>query len=199
LSNELLRYYQDTAKMDIYTNFTKKLYQYTKSYLSPRKVRGDICSVDEIQPGVFCITSTSQERQDTAEPTTNVEVLREWGCSWLWKHMSIKGGTEWIAQAITVRLLVAVTDGSDIRQLYPHSCSAAFILLECSHGRGQLIGLFKEESKAANAYRGELLGLMAIHIILVSVNWVHKSLSGSATVVSDCLGALQRVMHLPPY
>ena len=161
-------------------------------------VRGDICSVDEIQPGVFCITSTSWERQDTAKPTTYVEVLPEWGCSWLWKHMSIKGGTEWIVQAITARSLVAVTDGLYIQQLYLHSCLAAFIL-ECSHGRGRLIGLFKDESKAANAYRGELLGLMVIHLILVSINWVHKSLSGSAKVVSDCLGALQQVTHLPPY
>jgi hypothetical protein len=87
--------------------------------------------------------------------------------------MSIKGGTDWIAQAITAGSLVAITDGSYIRQIYPQLCSAAFVL-ECAHGRGQLIGLFKEASKAANAYRGELLGLMAIHLILVSVNWVHS-------------------------
>ncbi len=108
------------------------------------------------------------------------------------------GGTEWIAQAITAGSLVAVTDESYIRQLYPHLCLAAFVL-ECSYGRGQLVGLFKEASKAANGYRGELLGLMAIHLILVSINRVHKSLSGSAKVVSDCLGALQRVTYLPPY
>jgi hypothetical protein len=59
--------------------------------------------------------------------------------------------------------------------------------------------LFKEASKAANAYRGELLGLMAIRLILVSVNWVHNSLSRNVKVVSDCLGALQRVTYLPPY
>jgi hypothetical protein len=112
--------------------------------------------------------------------------------------MTIVGGTEWIAQAITAGSLVVVTDGLYIRQLYPHLCLAAFVL-ECSYGRGQLVGSFKEASKAANAYRGELLGLMAIHLILVSINRVHKSLSGSAKVVSDCLGALQRVTYLPPY
>jgi hypothetical protein len=136
--------------------------------------------------------------QDTVEPTTFLEVLREWGCSWLWEYMTIVGGTEWIAQAITAGSLVAITDRLYTRQLYPHLCSAAFIL-KCSYSRGRLIGLFKEASKAANAYRGELLGLMAIHLILVSVNRVHKSLSGSAKVVSDCLGALQRVTYLPPY
>ena len=128
---------------------------------------------------------------------TFLEVLREWGCSWLWERMTIIGGTEWIVQAITAGSLVAITDGLYTRQLYPHLCSAAFVL-ECSYGRGRLVGLFKEASKAAIAYRGELLGLMVIHLILVSVNWVHKSLSGSAKVVSDCLGALQWVTYLPP-
>jgi hypothetical protein len=85
-----------------------------------------------------------------------------------------------------------------IQQLDPRSCSSAFVL-ECTQGRGRLIGSFKEASRVANAYRGELLGLMAVHLILVSVNRVHKSLHGSIQVVSDCLGALQQVTYLPPY
>ena len=82
--------------------------------------------------------------------------------------------------------------------MHPQLCSAAFVL-ECAHGHGRLIGSFKEASKAANTYRGELLGLMAIHLILVSVNRVHKSLCGNVQVVSNCLGALQWVTYLPPY
>jgi hypothetical protein len=184
--------------MDIYKNTTKKLNRYTKSFPTPQVVRGDICLVNKIQPGVFRITSTAQEAQDPTKPTTFLEVLHKWGCSWLWEYMSGKGETDWIAQAIIARSLVAVMDGSNTRQIYPQLCSAAFVL-ECAHGRGQLIGLFNEASKAANAYRGELLGLMAIHLILVSVNRVHKSLCENVQVVSDCLGALQWVTYLPPY
>ncbi len=146
--------------------------------------------VDKIQPVDFCITSTAQEAQDPDKPTTFVDVLHEWGCCWLWEHMSIKGGTGWITQAITTGSLVAVTDGSYILQLDPRSCSSALVL-ECTQGRGRLTGSFKEESRTANAYRGELLGLMAVHLILVSMNRVHKSLRRSIQVVSDCLGALQ--------
>ncbi len=51
----------------------------------------------------------------------------------------------------------------------------------------------------ANAYQGELLVLMAIHLILLSANKIHGALVGSAEVVSDCLGALQQVTELPPY
>ncbi len=51
----------------------------------------------------------------------------------------------------------------------------------------------------ANAYRGELLGIMAIHLILLSVNKLHRDLSGNVEIVSDCLGVLKRVMHLLLY
>jgi hypothetical protein len=51
----------------------------------------------------------------------------------------------------------------------------------------------------ANAYRGELLGLMAIHLILLSINKLHRNLAASVEVVSDCLGALKRITYLPPY
>ncbi len=103
-----------------------------------------------------------------------------------------------MAQAIQDESLVAVTDGSYIKQLYPNICSAAFIL-ESRKGRGRIVGSFKEATAVANAYRGELLGLMAIHLLLVSINRMHASLSGSVKVVSDCLGALRCMVDLPPY
>ncbi len=80
----------------------------------------------------------------------------------------------------------------------PKLCSAAFVL-ECAKGREKIIGSFSESTLAANAYRVELLGLMAIHLLLVSVNRVHNTLVGSVEVVSNCLGALKRVVHLLPY
>jgi hypothetical protein len=40
---------------------------------------------------------------------------------------------------------------------------------------------------------------MAIHMILLSINKLHRDLAGSVKIVSDCLGALKRVAYLPPY
>ena len=93
---------------------------------------------------------------------------------------------------------MAVTDGSYIRELYPNLCSAAFVL-ECAKGRGQIVGSFSERLDMANAYQGELLGLMVIHLLLLSVNKIHPTLKGRVEIVSDCLGALNRVSYLPPY
>ncbi len=91
-----------------------------------------------------------------------------------------------------------MTDGSYIKELYPELCAAAFVL-ECTKGRGRMAGAFAEASAAANAYRWELLGLMAVHLLLLAVETVSPSLSGSATIYSDCLGTLGRVAKLPPY
>jgi hypothetical protein len=100
--------------------------------------------------------------------------------------MRVKGGMEWISEAIQDESLVAVRDGSYIIQLHPNLSSEAFVL-ECTKGRRKITGSFSESTLAANAYRGELFGLMAIHLLLLSVNRVHNTLVGSVEVVSDCL------------
>ena len=65
-----------------------------------------------------------------------------------------------------------MTNGLYTKELYPDLCSAAFVL-EYRKGRGKIFGSFPEQSVAAGAYRGELLGLMAIHLILLTVNKVN--------------------------
>ena len=91
---------------------------------------------------------------------------------------------------------MTVTDGSFIRELLPDFFSACLVL-ECTQGRVRIIVTFAENSVAANAYRGELLGLMAIHLSLLSVHRISHALQGSVKIYSDCLGELGRVVYLP--
>jgi hypothetical protein len=112
--------------------------------------------------------------------------------------MSVYGGVAWLDLAISTGTLVAVTDGLYIRDLYPNLCSTAFVL-ECSKGCRRVVASFLEALLVANAYRGELLGLIAIHLILLSINKIHQNLSRSVEIVLDCLGALKWVTYLPPY
>jgi hypothetical protein len=169
------------------------------SHTQPREQLPTVCSVQPTLEGDhWQLLSTAQLSVDTAEPATIFDVLKLWGNSWLWDSMNVSGGTDWIHLSINKGTLVAVTDGSYMRELYPHLCSAAFVL-ECGKGRGRITGSFSEGSAVANAYRGELLGLMAIHLLLLSVNKIHPQLKGMVEIVSDCLGALNRVAYLPPY
>ena len=48
-------------------------------------------------------------------------------------------------------------DGSYIKEMYTHMNSAAFVL-ECSKGRGRLMGSFVKHTPDAGSYCGELLG-----------------------------------------
>jgi hypothetical protein len=146
----------------------------------------------------FCLTSVAPIAIPNPAPTTFMEVINSWGNTWLWEHMTITGRVTWVEESIADGMLLAVMDGSYIRELFPNVCLAAFVP-ECSRGRGRIFGVFTEASCVTNAYRGELLGLMAIHLIILSVHKMNPKLSGSMEIVSDCLGALKRVTYLPPY
>ena len=130
-------------------------------------------------------------------PGTILEVLEEWGCMWMWRSLRVIGDEHWLEDAIEAGSCRAVTDGSYIKEQFPNICSAAFIL-ECKEGRGRIIGSFLEQTVAACAYRGELLGLMAVHLLLLAANKVRPGLAGSIEVHSDCVGALDKVSNLPP-
>jgi hypothetical protein len=74
------------------------------------------------------LTSTATLASKGSKPTLFLDVLHSWGNTWLWEHMSIHGGVEWLQHTILEGTLVAVTDGSYIRELYPNLCSAAFVI-----------------------------------------------------------------------
>jgi len=116
----------------------------------------------------------------------------------MWDNLAIMGDVDWIAVSIADNSCVVVTDGSYMKELYPYLNSAAFVL-ECSKGRGRLMGSFMDKTPNAGSYRSKLLGLMAIHLILRSLNEVFTDLQGSVHIYSDCLGALNKVENLPPY
>ena len=119
------------------------------------------------------LTSTPTQ----ATPSTFWEVIRGWGNTWMWDNLAITGNLDLIAASIADNSCVAVTDGLYMKDLYPYLNSAAFVL-ECSKGRGRLMGSFVENTPNAGSYHGELLGLMAIHHILQSLNEVSTDLWG---------------------
>ncbi len=152
--------------------------------------------MEQVSPGAWKVCSVAVSLARPEPATTFIDVLKGWGHTWLWDKLKVIGGTSWIANAIVKGTLVAVAEWSYIREQHADLWTAAFIL-ECTRHRGMLVGSFPEASKAANAYRGELLGLMAIHLLLLAVNTVSPELAGRVKIYSDCLGALVRTAELP--
>jgi hypothetical protein len=148
-------------------------------HFSHSQHRGQYDSVCSVKPTLegnhWRLLSTTQTAAVTPVPATILKVLELWGNTWLWENMSMSGETEWLHHSISDESLVAMTDCSYTRELYPNLCSAAFVL-ECNKGQGRIVGSFSERLAVANAYQGELLGLMAIHLLLLSVNKIYPTL-----------------------
>jgi hypothetical protein len=108
---------------------------------------GDLWTVEVTTDNEAIVKSYTTPPKGQETPSNFLEVLREWGCIWIWKDMKISNSTgegvsaqlwddgDWIRQAITDGSLMGATDGSYIRELCPQLSSAALIL-ECQKGRG---------------------------------------------------------------
>jgi hypothetical protein len=188
----------DSLTEDVFVS-GRKPNRFHYSHTQQHKEHNTVCSVESTLEGEhFRLTSIAPIAIPNPAQTTFMKVLNSWGNTWLWKHMTITGRVTLVEESIADGMLLAVTDGSYIRELFPNVCSAAFVL-ECSKGQGRIFGAFTEASCVVNAYRGELLGLMAIHLIILSVNKMNPKLSRSEEIVLECLGALKRVTYLPLY
>ncbi len=157
-----------------------------------------MCSVKSAALAVYSIVSVTAG-PPTPDPRLNFwSMIEEWGKTWMWENLTIRGEVLWLVEAITDNTLAAVTDSSYMKEIYPHINLASF-MFECSKGRGRLWGSFVEHTPDAGSYQGELLGLMTIHLILRGVNVVSTNLRGLVLILSNCLGALIKVKDLPPY
>ena len=99
----------------------------------------------------MAVDSTATMEEPQQPPETLLDVLEDWGCKWIWDSLVLTGDEGWLLETIEEGTCVAVTDGLYIRELFPDVCSAAFVL-ECSQGRGTIVGSLDEQSIKACAY-----------------------------------------------
>jgi hypothetical protein len=87
------------------------------------RMKEDYGFVKELRPGVWKVCLVAPLPVWPTPPATFLDVLRGWGHTWIWNEMKAVGGMDWLAQAISGGALIAVTDGSCIREHYPDLCS----------------------------------------------------------------------------
>ena len=83
----------------------------------------------------MAIVAKTDPPPSPSHPSTFLEVLEEWGSEWMWEKLQLQGENGWLEEAIRDNSLIAVTDGSYIKELFPNVNSAAFVLV-CSKGTG---------------------------------------------------------------
>jgi hypothetical protein len=164
----------------------------------PTVTQGVICSVKSVALGVWKVASQAPWYTPLPKPSNLNEVFERWGCTWLWDNLRWHGDAAWLPISIWKGDCIVVADGSFMPNVHKGLCATAFFF-ECKAGRGKLVGSFAEFSSSANVYRGELLGLMAVHLILRGVAELHPHLNGKITIYSDCKGALDKITNLPAH
>jgi hypothetical protein len=104
-------------------------------------MEGDVANVEEVMPGIWKVCSVAIHTICPVPPSNFINVLKGWGHTGIWNNLKRTGGMDWLAQAIAEGSLVAVTDGSYIREHHPDLCLAAFVL-ECTQKGGQMVSPF---------------------------------------------------------
>jgi hypothetical protein len=109
------------------------------------------------------------------------DILDSWGGQWMWESIqfdSIGPDMAWLSQSFRDRTLIGVADGSYDRKRAPRACGTGWILCD-RVSRHKLAGSFVEVSSSASSFRGEMLGLCAMHFLILALeeltSW-HKSL-----------------------
>ena len=157
--DQLLHYNHD-GTMDIYGKSTlpgHARYQarYSRNRVGQQRVvTGDVCTVEVIESSTtVSLKSYARPPKPPRLPESFLDVLAEWDFQWMWEweDLCLYGDDDWLEKSIADNSLIAVTDGSYIKEQYPNLNSAAFIF-ECTKGQGRLIGSFPEQTKYANAY-----------------------------------------------
>ena len=101
----------------------------------------------------------------------------------------IPDDTAWIADSMRDGTLLCVRDGSYDGKRAKHLFSAGWILF-CTESHRFLSGSLVEWSSSASNYRGELLGMLAIHLFLLAIEEYYGMPPASSNIHCDNKGAI---------
>ena len=107
----------------------------------------------------------------------------------MWKELIMEDDPDWIVEALERGSLHCVTDGSHNPKLAPHISGAAWVL-RCSHSNNELQGDFSEQSSMADSYRAEQLGMLAIHLLLLTAEEYYQRTLTDANIFCDNQGTI---------
>ncbi len=96
----------------------------------------------------------------------------------------------WMKRALEQGMAILATNGSYSHTRGPNVCGAGWVIT-CRKSRKILSGSFCEFSSSANAYQGEMLGLVALHTLVFQVCRYYHLLSAKGKIICDSKSALK--------
>jgi hypothetical protein len=97
------------------------------------------------------------------------DTLHAGGGHWMWDYVSDKESDPlWLKEALKQGMAILATDGSYSQTRGTHVSGAGWVIA-CQKMQRMLKGSFYKNSGDASPYRGELLGLVALHTIILQI------------------------------
>jgi hypothetical protein len=113
------------------------------------------------------------------------------GGVWMWDYIFDRlSNPSWMKKALEQGKVILATDGSYSRMRGPNVCGAGWVIA-CHKSRKILSGSFYKFSSSANAYQGEMLGLVALHTLVLQVCRYYHLLSAKGKIICDSKSALR--------
>jgi hypothetical protein len=133
---------------------------------------------------------------DRYEPIPNQHdlftLLNSWGGNWMWEHIKVFGKLDSVLAAIQDGSAIWCTDGSFDRVIQPTTSSSGWVIFD-PKTKHHLRGAFYEDSGPyASAYRGELLGLTALHLVASAIVELYGKPASQNTMYCDNQRALEK-------
>ena len=69
----------------------------------PTSNLGQYCTIREVSPAVIAVLSHTDPPPSPLKHDSFLDVLIEWGCTWMWDSMVLVGKDYWIEQDIANR------------------------------------------------------------------------------------------------
>ena len=117
------------------------------------------------------------------------EHLRSQGGEWMWDHVTGNQEMEWFHDALADGTAMMAADGSYSRDL-DRTLSGTGWAITCTRSKHLIKGSFFERSMSASSYRGELLGMVAIHALVATAAEVYNLRANKGSIHCDNMGAL---------
>lgn len=110
----------------------------------------------------------------------------------MWHNVGNSDSTlDWLVTAIEGGTTVWVTDGSYNKEMAPTISGAGWVIY-CTESNKRLYGNFYEQSPSAGSYRGELLGLLALHTLAAALEAYFSIAHRTAKLCCDNQTALYK-------
>jgi hypothetical protein len=143
------------------------------------------CATTRIDDETVVLGATGPKRYEkTVTQHDLFSLLRSWGGEWMWEHIEVVGELDTVIEAIKEGRAIWCTDGSFDRLQMPNVSSAGWVIFD-SVSKQHIKGSFFEVSEDASAYRGELLGLTALHLVAAAISELFGVIENSNELFCD--------------